>query len=264
MRKISSEKYTIYKNTISFSVNFCECLTSYYNILMSVTHVVFEECHMSRSQFNNYFPALKNIISIIFGSSFNKPFIPGKYMECLSLGGCFNKFIELSKRIKNLSFRALRGIFVLNQLVTLSKNIVDLRIEPTFNFNQPLNLTKKIKTFKLLCESYNNPIILSKYLYRLILNCKCPPFILNKTIKILELYNCDVLTCVLDSTTNIRICYSPINYFIRDSLPNTVNAVCEYSNVLVRFPIPFKNIPNHLVETITNENGHRFIQLTIK
>lgn len=70
---------------------------------------------------------LKNVVHqglrlcpiLIFGYSFNKLFIPGKYMEYLSFGGCFN------------------------QPVVLCKNIVVLCIASSFD--RVLNLTKKSK-----------------------------------------------------------------------------------------------------------------------
>lgn len=255
--------YVIDGNTIIFSEYFNQCLSLYHHMLLTVTHVTFNDTYPNTSLFNAHFPALKNIISIIFGSSFNKPFVPTKYVIHLAFGRCFNQRIVLSKNIKNFSIGGAISEF--NQPIDLSKNIVVLRIFSLFV--QTPNLTKKIKCLIFTRTPVNNLMHSPKYLFRLILSGNIPQIILNKTIKVLELHNDNGCTqmCVLDSTTNVQITYSPIDYFTRDGLPNSIDDVYEYCPATMVFPTFFNNIPNCLVQKISYEGyGYQHIRLMKK
>lgn len=244
------KEYVIHENTIRFSTQFDQCLSLYHNLLLMVTHVEFEDNFGKRSQFNNYFPALKNIVSIIFGYSFNKPFVLTKYMIHLSFGLNFNQPIVLSKNIKYLLFSSITSYF--NQPVDLSKNLVVLRISTSFN--QSLILTKKIKSLSLKYGSLNNPIILPKHLYEISLNHYSSPFVLNKTMKRLELRCHCTRVLILDPTTNIKILYPSTDNLTRDNLPDSVSEICEFRPFFSEpLPRPTNNFPNRLVKIMANE-----------
>lgn len=243
--------YMIHENTIKFSTQFNQCLLLYHNILLMVTHVVFGDNYVEKSQFNNYFPALKNIVSIIFGFSFDKLFVLTKYMTHLRFGHHFNKPVVLSKNIKYLSFD-LNSTSYFNQPIDLSKNLVVLHIGMLSN--RSFVLTKKIKNLSLGYASSNNRIILPKHLYRMALNCCSPSFVLNKTIKILQLRLCCTHVCILDSTTDIQILYPSTDNLIRDNLPDSVSEICEFRPVSSEsFPRQSNNIPNRLIKVIADK-----------
>lgn len=247
----NKKQYTISKNTICFKGKFNQCLIPYYYILMKVSHVIFEENYIQLSRFNNYFPTLKNHISIIFGYSFNKPFVIPKHLTELGLGRDFNQPIVLSKNIKKLVI----GIWFtsnFNQPIVLSKNLVNLRINSSFN--QSLVLTKKIKIFRLEYTPFYTHTLISfpKHLHHIVLNGRfCHPIILNKTIKVLETNDPKLCICVTDSLSNIKISYPKTNNFIRDNLPNSVGEIHEnYGHTLSSKSLDLNNVPNCLVEKL--------------
>lgn len=243
-------EYTINGNIIYFSSQFNKCLLPYYNILTTITHIIFNDYGVNASRFNTRFVTLKNPILISFGSFFNQPFVLTKYILYLGFGKHFNQPIVLSKNIKKLRIGHEHNGGIFDQPINLSKNLIILCINATFN--QSLILTKKIKVFALKYSFFNNPISLPKHLVRVAFyRYFRQPIILNKTINVLELETY-LHTCILDSTSNLKITHGIHNDFIRDNLPNSISEVREYCYYAKHHLKPLNNIPNCLVKKTTH------------
>lgn len=133
--------YRIHDNTIIFSNNFNKPLDEYYTIINKYKFLAFENDYSSK--FNRHITIPMNLTSIAFSNKFNKPVVLTPNLTNVVFNGNFNSSIELSKKLKSLHLG--------------------------YDFNKPINLSKYLMHLSLVTNEYSYPVIINKYMNKLIL-----------------------------------------------------------------------------------------------
>lgn len=271
--------YIIDDKTMCIPHNFIGKINLCSKALRHVDTLIFEEdlSKNIKSMFNRSIVLTPNMKVLIFGHKFNKQIVLPEHIVVLTFGFDFNCPIVLTKTIVELTFGErfnkpivlTRYIRVLKFSCAFNKQF-GLILDPSFNkpsiltpnievltfgyyFNRPIILTPRLRVL-IFGQNFNRPIVLTKNITLLRFGFNfVQPIILTKYITsvVFGMWDNSKHSIVLTSNVQHLALESECGHSAVHVLDNLLNGI-KYVSLGKDFRFPLNNIPNHVLEIITD------------